>query len=175
MKIRDLNDKTYIDSYEVITHREDIFSTSGKAFKEFKELESKFIIDGEISENIKKDTIFMDDFILDDGYVLDDVDYVRKGRISFENFSYVLAYNIVFKRNDKQETYVDFDNMIAYLKDKDDMLTINRVRKIAKSVKRTCRKMNNSMTNIRNATGVDPIEKYDSTEIASNVYKVKRM
>ena len=117
----------------------------------------------------------MDDFILDDGYVLDDVDYVRKSRISFENFSYVLAYNIVFKRNDKQETYVDIDNMIAYLKDKDDMLTINRVRKIAKSVKRTCRKMNNSMTNIRNATGVDPIEKYDSMEIANNVYKIKRM
>ena len=137
MKIRELNDKTYIDSYEVITHREDLFSTSGKSFKEFKELESKFITDGEISENIKEDTIFMDDFILDDGYVLDDVDYVRKSRISFKNFSYVLAYNIVFKKNDKYETYVDIDNMTAYLKDKDDMITINRVRKIAKSVKRT--------------------------------------
>ena len=77
MKIRDLNDKTYIDSYEVITHREDIFSTSGKAFKEFKELESKFITDGEISENIKEDTIFMDDFILDD-YTEDKTYYVSE-------------------------------------------------------------------------------------------------
>lgn len=175
MEIRDLNDKTYIDSYEVITHREDIFSTSGKAFKEFKELESKFITDGEISESIKEDTIFTDDFTLEDGYVLDDVDYVRKSRISFKNFSYVLSYNIVFKRNDKYETYIDIDNMTAYLKDTNDMSTINRVRKIAKSVKRTFRKMNNSMSNIRNTTEVDPIEKYDSTEIASNVYKIKRI
>lgn len=172
MKIKDLNDQTYIDSYEVITHREDIFSTSEKLFKE---LETKFITDGEISDNIKEDTIFMDAFILEDGYVLDDVDYVRKSRISFKNFSYVLSYNIVFKRNDKYETYIDIDNMTAYLKDKDDMITINRVRKIAKSVKRTFRKMNNSMSNIRNTTGVDPIEKYDSTEIASNVYKIKRI
>lgn len=172
MKIKDLNDQTYIDSYEVITHREDIFSTSEKLFKE---LETKFITDGEISDNIKEDTMFMDAFILEDGYVLDDVDYVRKSRISFKNFSYVLSYNIVFKRNDKYETYIDIDNMTAYLKDKDDMITINRVRKIAKSVKRTFRKMNNSMSNIRNTTGVDPIEKYDSTEIASNVYKIKRI
>ena len=93
----------------------------------------------------------MDDFTLEDGYALDDVDYVRKRRISFKNFSYVLSYDIVFKRNDKYETYIDIDNMTAYLKDKNDMSTINRVRKIAKSVKRTFRKMNNSMTNIRNS------------------------
>ena len=117
----------------------------------------------------------MDDFTLEDGYALDDVDYVRKRRISFKNFSYVLSYNIVFKRNDKYETYIDIDNMTAYLKDKNDMSTINRVRKIAKSVKRTFRKMNNSMTNIRNNTEVDSIEKYDSMEIANNVYKIKRM
>ena len=43
----------------------------------------------------------MQEITLDDGYVLDDVDYVRKSRILFKNFSYVLAYNIVFKKNDK--------------------------------------------------------------------------
>ena len=178
MKIEQINDGETIETIDVITHRQDIFAPDNVVkFDEFREVESRVITDGELVEASEPETILIEKYELEDGYVMDDVDYIRKSRLLFKNYTYIILYGIAFKTKTKMnvpDIYIEPCNMTAYIKDINDLSMINKVRKITKSVKKTCRKINNPLSSFRSDFITQPIDKCESEELAENVYKLKR-
>ena len=178
MRINEIKEGDKIETIDVITHREDIFSSSSTIkYDEFKEVESRVITDGELVEMEDPETILANRYELEDGYVMDDVDYIRRNKLLFKNYTYIVSYGIAFKtktRLNVPDIYIEPCNMTAYIKDIEDMNMINKVRKIAKSVKKTCRKINSPLSNLRSDFVTQPIDKCESEELAENVYKLKR-
>ena len=174
MEIEKINDIQYFDSKEIISHKPDLFSEPGRiVFKEIKELETRFVTDGEILSICNKETSDIDNYTLDDGYIIEDIDYIRKKQIAFKNCSYVISFDLVLKKNDS-DIYIDMINYNVYLKDVNDIELLNKVRKISKSIKKTYRKINNSISSYIKLSSIKTIDKYESENISENVYRIKK-
>ena len=177
MDIEKLSDSQYFDSKEIITHREDSFSEPGRIiFKEIKQLETRFVTDGEILNVCNRETLDIDNYTLDDGYIIEGIDYIRKKQIAFKNCTYVISFDLVLKKNNKNDSdiHIDIINFNVYLKDVNDIELLNKVRKISKSIKKTYRKINSSISSYIKLSSIKTIDKYESENISENVYRIKK-
>lgn len=170
MELKKIDIDEYIESIDAITHIEDPIPSSNNS--EFKVLETRFITDGELSDTTDDELIPMNTYPLEDGYIIEDIDYIRKNKISFKNYTYIFAYCLVYKKSNNN-LYIDIINIRAYLKDINDMITLNKVRRISKSLKRTFYKMNSPYFSIRKTVIPETIDESKLEDLSANVYKLK--
>lgn len=175
MELKELKENELVDSISVISYLNSINQEELNK-KEFKVLNSRFITDGEISDKTDKEKILIDKYPLEDGYVIEDAAYMTKKRISFKNYSYVIFYQIVYKKNNNSNDnylYIDVINMTAFLKDITDMKVLSQVRRIIKSIKKTIKSFNTTLS-FSNKEYNDNLENSELNNISENVYQLKK-
>lgn len=175
MNIKELKENEYIDSIDILTHRQNDFSSDEDSFNISKKLDNRIITDGEVEEKKEEEILLNDKYVLDDGYIIEDVKYMKKQHISFKNYSYVISYDIVYKQRviaDIEETYMDIYNMTIYIKNINDIRTINHTRKLARSIKKTIKSFNNSLLP-KNDIYLKQLDQYEINN-SNKIYGLKR-
>ena len=174
MNIRELKENEYIDSIDILTHRQNDFSSHEDSFNIAKKLDNRIITNGEIDDQKEDEILLIDKYVLDDGYIIEDIECMKKRHILFKNYSYVISYDIVYKKRvvaDIEEINMDIYNMTIYIKNINDIKTINHARKLARSIRKTINTFNSPLST-KNEFYFKSLEQFEINN-PNKVYELK--
>ena len=92
MNIRELKENEYIDSIDILTRRKNDFSSDEDSFNIAKKLDNRIITNGKIDDQKEDEILLIDKYVLDDGYIIEDIECMKKRHILFKNYSYVFKF-----------------------------------------------------------------------------------
>ena len=99
---------------------------------------------------------------------------MKKRHILFKNYSYVISYDIVYKKRvvaDIEEINMDIYNMTIYIKNINDIKTINHARKLARSIRKTINTFNSPLST-KNEFYFKSLEQFEINN-PNKVYELK--